>query len=130
MIYLLILLLIISIIINVIISNSKNENFVDQDKLIYIYDSDSQCPTCNDINKSWNSINDEINANPLYYNISSEKIKLGDDKAKNFFKDNASLKPSAPSIIYKSNNKINLYTEKTKDITTSLFYWLGRNRCI
>jgi hypothetical protein len=130
MIYLLILLLIISIIINVIISNSKNENFADPDKLMYIYDLDSKCPTCNEINTSWDLINKEINANPLYYNISAEKYKLGDNNATKLFKDNASLKPTAPTIIYKSGNKINLYTEKTKDITTSLFYWLGRNRCI
>jgi hypothetical protein len=125
MIFFVILLLIFILIINIIISNSKNENFgADPNKLIYLYNSDSLCIKCKDFNNTWSSIENEVNANPFYYNFITVKYNIDDDsKGQSIAKDNKINTP--PAIIYKSDNSYKIYKDKSKDMT-SILEWAAK----
>jgi hypothetical protein len=125
MIFFIILLLLIVLIINIIISNSKNENFGSEpNRLIYLYNSDSLCTKCKDFNNTWSSIENEVNANPFYYNFVTAKYNIDDEsKGQSIAKDNKINTP--PAIIYKSDNNYKIYKDKSKDMT-SILEWAAK----
>lgn len=116
----LILLLLVAIIINIIISNSNNENFsINPDKLIYLYNSISNCPICKDFDNTWSSIENEVKANPFYYNFITIKYNIdSDSQGTKIAKDNKIN--TAPSIVYISGDENKIYKGRSADMKSIL----------
>jgi hypothetical protein len=113
-----ILLLILAIIINIIITNSVNENFSNSpDKLIYLFSN--ECPNCKNFNDTWITIENEVKANPFYYNFITYKYNMEfDSQGIILARDNKLNTP--PEIIYISGEKYNIYKEKSTDMESVL----------
>lgn len=121
MIYLILLLLIILIIINIIISNSKNdENFITEpDKLIYLYNDDTICPNCKIFKDTWDTIENEVKANPFYYKFATLKYNIETDENGILLAKDNKINTS-PALIFKSGDKYKIYKDKSSDSTTIL----------
>lgn len=116
----LILILIISVFINILLSSHNKEGFnVVPDKLIYLFNTDTACPTCSTFNNTWTSIVNEVSANPFYYKFLTEKYNITTDtQGQTIARDNKINTP--PAIVYKSGDNYKIYTDKSKDMTAIL----------
>lgn len=115
-----IFLLILAIIINIIISNSINETFTTiPDKLIYLYNTNSICPICKEFDNTWNAIENEVKANPFYYNFTTIKYNIdSDSQGTKIAKDNKIN--TTPSIVYVSGDEYKIYKERLADMKSIL----------
>jgi len=116
----LIFLLILAIIINIIISNSINENFATSpDKLIYLFNTERNCPSCKDFDNTWVTIENEVKANPFFYKFITDKYNIeNDSQGIKIAKDNKINTP--PAIIYISGDNYKIYKEKSTDMSSIL----------